>query len=269
MQMKKTALLWLFIIPVLYTTHTLTAQVTFSIPVDTTLRSSATIEAPITVRNFDRIIGAQFSLRWNPDVLSLQEIDQLGFADLSLDNHFNMKADSGWVSFLYLDLGLTGKDLPDNGVLFNLRFSVIGESGQETAISFSDFPTEREVTDTSSISTSEPIVATFQDGYLSVEGAVGTTATVQVDPQRLRITNSQPNPFQQELLLDLFFAEAGRYQVQVVDLSGREVFGQDHFWASGQQRLVLGADQFPHTGLYFIRLAGHGLTAVQKVLYTE
>lgn len=268
MPMRKTVLLCLFLIPILTLQSTcLSAQVVFSMPSDTIPSSQTSYSVPITVNNFKKIVGAQFTLRWDKKVLQITSIDQLGFDDLSLENHFNLQVDSGWVNFLYLDLGLSGVDLEDGGVLFRANFDVIGNPGDKTSLAFANSPTEREVTDTSSISTSEPVDAEYRDGFLMVEGTTNTTFTNQ--PDQLRIERCSPNPFREQTQLTFSTREAGNYLLQIFNTAGQQVFQEEAFYPAGTSQYIISKTLLADPGTYIIRIQGKAYVATQKVLLAK
>lgn len=268
MPMRKTVLLCLFLVPILTLQSTcLSAQVVFSMPSDTIPPSQTSYSVPITVSNFKRIVGAQFTLQWYKTVLRITSIDQLGFDDLSLENHFNLQADSGWVNFLYLDLGLTGVDLADGETLFRANFDVVGKPGDKTVLSFANAPIEREVTDTSSISTSEPISAEYRNGFLMVEGTTNTHFANQ--PDQLRIESCSPNPFRDQTQLTFTAREAGNYQLQVFNTAGQQVFSDEDFYPAGTNQYIISKTLLADPGTYIIRIQGKAYVATQKVLLAK
>jgi len=269
MLMRKTVLLCLFIVPILTLQSTrLSAQVVFSMPSDTIPSSQTSYSVPITVRNFNKIVGAQFTLQWNKQVLQITSIDQLGFDDLSLSNHFNLQVDSGWVNFLYLDLGLSGVDLADGAILFRANFDVIGNPGDKTVLTFANTPTQREVTDTSSISTSQPIEAEFKNGFLMVEG--GTTNTSFTNqPDQLRIESCAPNPFRDQTQLTFSARQAGTYRLEIFNTAGQRVFREESFYPAGTNQYIISKTLLAEPGTYIVRIQGNAFVATQKVLLAK
>lgn|GEM_PF-1361718 len=266
MQKKKTGLLCLFIGCFLLLHFSLSAQVSFSVPSDTISSSQVNYSVPVTVRNFKKIIGAQFTLRWDKSVLSFRSIDQLAFEDLSLDNHFNAQADSGWVNFLYLDLGLSGVDLADNTVLFRLNFTVIGDPGSRSAQIFTSMPTEKEVTDTSSISTSAPIPSEFVDGFVYVEQL---TQTYNKEPDVVRLHPARPNPFSGSTQINYSIKKSGVYTRRVLSGTGQVLWQEANLRTQGEYQELLPARIFSTPGMYFFQLESEYATSTQKLILSK
>lgn len=266
MQKKKTGLLCLFIGCFLLLYNNLSAQVSFSVPTDTISGSQSSYSVPVTVHNFQKIVGAQFTLKWDNSVLGFASIDQLAFEDLSLDNHFNVEPDSGWVNFLYLDLGLSGIDLPDDAVLFRVNFTVIGTPGSTSNQFFADIPTEREVTDTSSITTSEPVPSEFRDGSVYIRQA---TNTYNRNPEIALLQPARPNPFRSTTQVSYMIQKAGLYTWRVLSASGQVLLQQERYHPRGTYREFLPAQVFSTPGLYFFQLQGAHAVSTQKLIFNR
>lgn len=266
MQRKKTGLLCLFVGCFLLLHYNLSAQVSFSVPSDTISGSQETYSVPVTVRNFQKIIGAQFTLKWDKTILDFQSIDQLAFADLSLENHFNAQPDSGRINFLYLDLGLSGIDLPDDTVLFRVNFAVIGLPGSMSEQVFSNEPTEREVTDTSSINTSEPVPSEFNDGFVYIRQ---TTNTYNRQPDVALLQPARPNPFSVSPQVKYTIRKSGNYRLRLLSLGGQILWQQERYHTGGVYQEVLPADFFSTPGVYFFQLESEHTISTQKLIFSQ
>lgn len=266
MQKKKTGLLCLFIGCFMLLHYSLSAQVSFSVPSDTIQGSQMSYSVPVTVRNFQKIIGAQFTLKWDKSVLSFRSIDQLAFDDLSLNNHFNAQADSGWINFLYLDLGLSGVDLSDNTVLFRVNFDVIGAPCTMSKQTFSNQPTEKEVTDTSSISTSQPVPSEFHDGFVYIEQL---TNTYNRQPDVARLHPARPNPFSGSTEVTYSIRRSGMYTRRVLSITGQILWQEAGFNTEGEYQDILPARLFTSPGMYFFQLESEHATSTQKLISSK
>lgn len=100
---------------------------------------------PVTARNFNDILSMQFSADWNPDMLAFDSLETAGLPGLSdmLGVNYNTLED-GKLTFAWIAPSLQPVTLPDDAVLFELCFTVIGGSGT-VPVSFSNTPTPVEV----------------------------------------------------------------------------------------------------------------------------
>ncbi len=87
---------------------------------------------------FDTLNGVQFTLNWDPSVLSYQFVDNFApIMDLE-QNDFGEFPAAGQLTFAWYD---DSNSLPDGAVLFSIHFSVVGPVGAFADIIEGDFPT--------------------------------------------------------------------------------------------------------------------------------
>ncbi|MBX2927398.1 MAG: BspA family leucine-rich repeat surface protein [Saprospiraceae bacterium] len=105
----------------------------------------------VTTSNFTDIVGMQFSINYNPALLQLVSVGNLGLPDLTLANNFGLPIPGGFgglhppgiITFAWTDPSISGVTLPDGTTIFQLCFNVIGST--DATVSFSDTPTLMEV----------------------------------------------------------------------------------------------------------------------------
>ena len=100
---------------------------------------------PVSARNFDRILSMQFSVNWDPDVISLKDIRNYALAGLSERNFGFHLLDKGLLTFSWYDAQLSGVTENDDFQLYELCFIANGKPGDETKIEFTSTPTVIEV----------------------------------------------------------------------------------------------------------------------------
>ncbi len=102
---------------------------------------------PIRVSNFNEIESLQGSLSWDENIASFSNVTSFGLAGLNNSSFGLFDTDNGKLSYLWIDqTGTTPASLTDDSALFSVCFDLVGNTGQSTAVSFSDSPTEMEVT---------------------------------------------------------------------------------------------------------------------------
>jgi gliding motility-associated-like protein len=95
----------------------------------------------ITAQNFDTIASLQFGLTWDPNVLQFDGL--LNFnVDLGLDPFSNFGPSGGIIDTLTFSWfrPYPGETLPDNTVLFSIRFSPLSLAGTNSLVSFISTP---------------------------------------------------------------------------------------------------------------------------------
>jgi len=124
------------------------------------------LNMPLTVTDFNAIMGLQFSLNWDPNILQFQGISNFNSTiNLNTGNINTQNASMGELNFAWHDDAVTGINLSDGEALLFLQFSVIDD--QSTSIAFSDINTQQLVVNDQLV-TSSPITT---NGGLTVETA--------------------------------------------------------------------------------------------------
>jgi len=102
---------------------------------------------PLSVQNFSNVTGVQFTLEWNPNLLTF---DSLQIADLpnpsgSLGPHHEL-LEEGTLTFVWMEPTLQPISLDDGAALFNLCFTA-GSSIDSAEVRFSNDPTPVAIND--------------------------------------------------------------------------------------------------------------------------
>lgn len=103
---------------------------------------------PVSVMGFRDIIGMQFSIRWNPDELAYNAIQNMELVDMSQQNFGDTYAHKGVVAVSWIKLDLKGITLPDNTKLFDVCFTPKTPAGSKVEVRFEPRPTPYEVINT-------------------------------------------------------------------------------------------------------------------------
>ncbi|MEM8527410.1 MAG: gliding motility-associated C-terminal domain-containing protein [Bacteroidota bacterium] len=96
-----------------------------------------------TAEDFVDVLGAQFSIAWDTDVLAFQSVQDinLDFPFLSLSSFFTGNASSdGVITFSWFNNGANAVTVAPNTPMFDLCFEVVGEGGSSSEVIFSSEP---------------------------------------------------------------------------------------------------------------------------------
>lgn len=100
----------------------------------------------ISALNFSSLGSVQFSVMWNPAVLSFTGIGNFNPNLMLTSNNFGIsQAGSGLLSFVWTTNQLAGTSLPQASSLFSINFSAVGGAGATSPIKLVDMPSVREV----------------------------------------------------------------------------------------------------------------------------
>ena len=241
-------------------TQGILAQPTFTVE-NQSVEEGELVEVPVFVSNFEQIIGLQFSMNWETEVLEYQGLSQLAL-DLTPES-FGVFAEDGALSVAYIDMTLQGQDLNDGDVLFAIMFRPIGEVGTTTTLGFSNNPTVQEVTDT----TQQAIAAEFVDGTLEVVPANVSAVLDASTP--VRINEITPNPFSNATTVSWTQRDAGNITWEIYSTSGQLIKRDQVYFSAGEQTLSLTKENFPAAGSYILRLQYQNHVITKKLIFFE
>jgi len=104
----------------------------------------------VSVDGFDELIGMQFSMNWDPeilefaDVIPTENLRNLNVSDFGTPDNVNIGPGRLTVSWAFLDPNDLGESLPDGTSIFQVCFNIIGECEQSTPFEFTSDPTRIE-----------------------------------------------------------------------------------------------------------------------------
>ncbi len=102
---------------------------------------------PVTTTGFLNVVSMQYTMQWDPEILSFREIKSFGLPGLNDNNFGTNQAASGILTHSWYDLNVKGITLKDGAVLYEVCFDVTGDPGTKSAIRFTEDPVVFEVSD--------------------------------------------------------------------------------------------------------------------------
>ncbi len=209
-----------------------------------------------TVKNFREIVGYQFTLRFDMELLEFQQVEMGGLASLSETNFGFRLLDEGVLTTSWN--AATPTSLPDDAVLFSLVFAARQAANRSQALRISSDYTQAE--------------AYFENGEL-LDLALNFGQPLTIDHSSFTIKTS-PNPFTETTVIGFTLPEAPQGQAQeatlsVYDPAGRLVKTQQGSFASGYNELKISRLDLPTAGTYLFRLHTAGEVATGKLVLVE
>lgn len=109
---------------------------------DVTATPASTVCVPFYAENFNDIFSFQYSIHWDPTILSFASINYVNSDLNNIDLNFAaVSADALTASFFYLSAGATSLTVPDGDALFEVCFNVLGPVGSSSPITIDGDPT--------------------------------------------------------------------------------------------------------------------------------
>ena len=133
-----------------------------------TVAAGATISVPVQVRQFTDVVSVQFTLQWDPTIITYLGTEAYGLPGLSEFNFGEPEVAQGRLTFVWFDGQVAGVSLADDTVIFAVRFQAIGENGESSPISFIDTPTPIQIGVIDGVEILE-IEGDFVDGSVTIE----------------------------------------------------------------------------------------------------
>ncbi len=145
--MKKLYLLLLFSLGL---SALIWAQPTFTID-NTTGDPGGTVAVNVKVEDFSNIVGMQFSVNWDPNVLQYSNLTNFTNAIRDFDEaSFNTDPkfiEQGQMVCSWFDMSADPNTVPNGTIIFTIEFNIVGGSGSSTTVSISDEPRSIEIID--------------------------------------------------------------------------------------------------------------------------
>ncbi len=103
----------------------------------------------VTADNFDDLVGFQFSLNWNPDVIQFTSITNINsnLFTFNMADFNTAGSNNGFITVDWDDPSCFGEILPDDAVLFTVCFASVGGGDVNTTVAVTGTPLAIEVLD--------------------------------------------------------------------------------------------------------------------------
>ena len=229
------------------------AQPSFRLPFINDAPANATVNMPLRVFGFNKVVSMQFVMRWNPSVMSFQSIDGYNLNCLSAANFNTIQAlDSGRVRFQWecnsTSMGVT---VPDSTPIFRLRLKCIAPDSSNTTVKIqSEPPTYLEVNYVQNGVTKTDTAPNITQGFV----AIGYTVSAETPESPVfEDATLAPNPRAgDQIQINFNLKVTSDMQVRIMDANGRQVYRASQQFQAGPQQLSLPAP--PGTGTWYLLL---------------
>jgi hypothetical protein len=212
----------------------------------------------IKVSNFKKIVGLQFSLSWDPEVIEYKGLTAFGIELNTAINFGTQEVSDGFLIFSWYDGTLNGISLPDETILFKIEYEVIGDALSSTELRFVDQPAPREIVDTSY----KAVPGTFQHGSIAVLG-VSSLGMVSSINRTLKI---YPNPMVEYTGIEFDIETDKHIIIDLIDQQGRVVSRQKNRLNAGKQNIALTRADVPINGMYRVVVSGENFFSTQNLM---
>ncbi len=251
-------LLW-FVVPV-------KAQLTIMLP-EMEVEQGEMIDMEVKVKEFNAIIGAQFSIEWNADILEFVQFQQVNLSDFNDTSALNVNLDrvsEGALGIRWDDPTFQGNTLEDSAAIMVVQMRVIGSPRDEDSLKFVNSPIAIEFGD---YAVGPYDTITLVHGYVTVKDI--ETSTRILEAGNLRLLPNQPNPFFNTTTLNFELFKAEDIRLTVYDLQGRALWQQEEFRSAGKHQVQLNGTELPAAGTYWLELRAGEHQLKQQLIHLK
>ena len=139
--------------------------------------SGSQVIVPVKVKDFVNIMSIQGTIQFDQSILSYVSVQDFGLSGMNSSWIGLTQITSGQLTFLWVDPGLSGVNLPDSTTIFSIKFNIIGTNGQIAPLSFIDTPTPMEVIN----GAMNPVAFTLVSGAVHVQNSASNTIVFKLD----------------------------------------------------------------------------------------
>ena len=220
---------------------------------DQALVAGETYNVELRTRDFNEVLGYQFTLTLNGDVALLDGVQPGVLAGMSTNN-FNLA--SGELMTHVWD-NATEVDYVDGEVVFTLALTAT-ENGMLSEV----LAMNSELT---------PALAYGQDRSqwdvdLVFESVSNTSSIVGAS---FSLSQNRPNPYSGNTLIDFTLPSADDVTFQVIDVNGRVVLTRQLSGSAGKQTIELRSNELPAVGVYHYQIITSEGAATKSMLLTK
>lgn len=258
--MKKLLSLLFFIVML---TGSNIAQVTIS-PDTVETKHGLKVNVGIRVKDFVNLVGIQFTLKWDPAVLTYDTVANFNLPGLDPGmigaNPDTIK--NGKIALLWTSSQPMGNILADGATMLDFVFDVKGNKGDSTFITLVQSPVEFEALNQSGTN----IGITPKIGLVRV----GTPLSVSdhyTEANGYRLYNPDPNPFRNSTTISWESPVNSQAKIFITDLSGKQVYTNTNYSnLKGRNQITLSAKDLPEAGTYIFGIQSEKSLLTRKII---
>ena len=221
------------------------------------------IAVDVVVAGFENVVGAQFTMKYDKEVINYLDVDNFGIASINKNNNFGIPADeNGVISFLWYDFLAQGVSLEDGTTLFTVHFVAIGSNGEYSDIVLD---TSSNILNIIEISNADGEVLPFEitDGKVTI----GTSNVTDLNTIGIEVAEVIPNVVNDQAFVRLTASNRQEISYQVLNVGGQVESSGVMDLLPGEQMLKLDSSNLPNAkGTYFIEFAFGNNKTVRKFI---
>jgi len=214
------------------------------------LEKGEIITVPFTANEFNEILGYQFTLGFNHNMLSFID-SKAGALDMSSENFATQYAERGIISTSWVG-DVTGSTVENDEDLFYLSFEVLENGKLSDALSLNSRILQTEAYQ------QEEVDEMLNIGILFTENGL-----VSND---FELFQNRPNPFNGETLIEFRLHEASEATLDIYNAEGRLLKSYQHDGLKGMNQILIYQKVLEENGVLYYKLSTPKFTATRKMI---
>ncbi len=239
---------YFFILIIIFLKSPVVAQVTLVAPIKM-VKSGDSVVVELRAKTRDTLSTLQFTISWNPAILSFGRLDTLGgFPPSAITDEFGISNISqGKLSFVWISSSNSGLKISDSLEVFKIIFKATGANGTNSPLQYVASPTQIKASNAQLAS----IVVTTQEGNIKL----GTTATNENNDlyrmvSGIQLGQNKPNPFQNQTIVPFDLREQSDVVLAIHDFKGQKILEKKKFYIAGAHEWVVDTEGVLVSGFY-------------------
>lgn len=224
---------------------------------DQQFEAGETVNVKFTSEQFEEMLGYQFTLEFDNEVMEFVDMNSGDLPNLSAGNFGLTKVDEGMITTSWNSS--TGISLDKEDEMMNLNFVATGSGSLSTALKISSRATEVEAYKSSDESVElMNVVLGFNNGTETtiVEGAY-------------ELYQNTPNPFTTETKVGFNLPRNETATISVFDVSGKLIKQVKKDFAMGYNEVIFNKEELRSSGILYYQLQTSEFTDTRKMLLID
>jgi hypothetical protein len=224
-------------------------QVTFVAPL-LKAKNGDLVGVDVRVKSYDSIASFQFSMAWDPTVLTYIRLDSFRLAGLDPSSFNTGNTNNGKISVVWTDnTGASRGVRPmDSVTIFKIYFRVIGTAPNFSAIRFDSTPTSIRAYNGNYTS----LLLKTINGSVTVERTSATADLIPKSPTGIKLLPIFPNPSAGAVNIPFETDKGGEVEMTIHDSSGRRVYTKSDILLAGKHEWSAEGKWLSKSGNYLV-----------------
>ena len=217
------------------------------------VKANETYSFEVRANNFDQLIGYQWVLNFDPEVLTYTGFENGSLVNLGTGNFGQVFIQDGQLIMTWYNAYAT--DVKPDEVLFKLNFVAkkdaerlssllsVGELPQLKAVAYNEAETPREID------------LTFEIG--------------EKVPVEFALYQNTPNPFKDETVISFNLPESTFATLRIMDVTGKVIYLTERTFDQGYNEVNISKSDIPTSGTLFYELVTPEHTASKQMIVIE